>query len=122
MIQMELWQLIVAVITLICTVIGGFWAVGAVVVGQFNRRLEERFAGQDKSRAEGREQWERRFTLIEKDIANHAKDLQNFRLKVSEEYWRREDAIRQEVVLHAKIDALAAKIDNLVLRQQVGQA
>jgi hypothetical protein len=29
------------------------------------------------------------------------------------QYMRREDAIRQEVVIHAKLDALAVKIDAL---------
>jgi demethoxyubiquinone hydroxylase (CLK1/Coq7/Cat5 family) len=116
MLQVELWQVIVFLVGVLTSVLAGGFVLIRLLMQQFDKRLAERFDSQEKARAEAAEHWNQRFAKLENDDRTHREELQAFRLKVSEEYWRREDAIRQEVVLHAKIDALAAKIDNLALR------
>lgn len=44
------------------------------------------------------------------------RELLNLRAELPDKYVRREDAIREQVVISAKLDALAAKFDNIVLR------
>lgn len=41
------------------------------------------------------------------------KDILTLRLELARDYVRREDAIREQVVINAKLDALNAKIDGL---------
>lgn len=48
-----------------------------------------------------------------KDVHRIDIDIANLRTNMHAEFVRREDAIRQEVVVGAKLDALAAKIDTL---------
>lgn len=67
---------------------------------------------------------DRRFSALEK--ANEAearewqrveRELLDLKANLPMEYVRREDAIRQEVVINAKLDALAEKIDYLRRRE-----
>lgn len=58
-----------------------------------------------------------------KQLEEHGKDLRRLdrgllelRAELPEKYVRREDAIREQVVINAKLDALAAKIDVLAQR------
>lgn len=44
------------------------------------------------------------------------KEILKLRGEIVREYVRRDDAIREQVVINAKLDALAAKIENLRLR------
>jgi len=48
------------------------------------------------------------------------RDVLMLRTEMHAEFVRREDAIRQEVVINAKLDALASKIENLTLRSRNG--
>jgi len=115
-VQLELWHILVAVASFAATFASGIFLFGKFIMRQLDARLDDRFSAQEQVRTEASEHWQQRFEKLEQEDREHRDQLQQFRLKVSEEYWRREDAIRQEVVLHAKIDALAAKIDNLALR------
>ncbi len=44
------------------------------------------------------------------------KDILTLRLELARDYVRREDAIREQVVINAKLDALNAKIDTMNAR------
>lgn len=68
-----------------------------------------------------------RFDLFSQTLAGQAseihridKDVLTLRTEMHAEFVRREDAIRQEVVINAKLDSLAAKFDNLTLRSRNG--
>ncbi len=115
-IQLDLWVLILGLFGIASSFGGGIFLFGKFLTKQMDTRLSDRFQLQEETRTEASTLWTRRFELLERENREHREQLLQFRLQVSEEYWRREDAIRQEVVLHAKIDALAAKIDNLALR------
>lgn len=44
------------------------------------------------------------------------REIMELRAELPLEYMRKEDAIRQEIVIHAKLDALASKMDELMVK------
>lgn len=87
----ELWQLI----TLALTIGGIFTGLGKVLLAQFEQRMTERF----KALKDDSEKWqalEREFLI--------------FRADLPKEYVRREDYIRGQSVIEAKLDAISSEL------------
>jgi hypothetical protein len=117
-IQVSLYEVAVLAFSLIAAMGAvGKW-ISNVILIQFEKRLADHFTSQEQSRAEATRHWDARFQRIEDEHRRSESELQRFKLKVAEEYWRREDAVREAVTLDAKMDALAGKIDNVILRLQ----
>lgn len=108
-VQLELWQLL--------TTLGAFFgfvlAAGRVLFNQIDRRLTERFAIQDAAQAEAKGAWERAFA----DIAALEREFLRHQAELPLQYVRREDYVRNQTVIEAKIDAVALHIQNLQLRE-----
>lgn len=105
--------------------IAGAWALLKVVLSQLKRGLSERFAVLEAARAEASANWQATFERTVRDHEAEAKqwrrvesDLNALRIELPKEYVRREDHIRFETVINAKLDTLAARIDLLVERQR----
>lgn len=98
-IQVEFWQ-IIAVFGAMVTCTFGF---GRLLLTQFERRLTERFASLEKQGDE----WQR----LERDWLSFKADLPI-------QYVRREDYVRNQTVIEAKIDAIAMRLENWQLRGQ----
>jgi hypothetical protein len=120
MIQVENWQFFVFVAGQVVMLITAAWTLGKVIVGQFSLRLDERQEAQDKLRTVREQTLDTRFTSLENSIKQEGdgwrtveRDLLHLKADLPIQYTRREDTIRQEVVIHAKLDALASKIDAL---------
>jgi hypothetical protein len=107
-IQVNFWDLVMLLL-------GFFAAVAAThkfLFSQFEKRLSERFTSQD-SKLSGLEesakqdvgQWQR----VERELLNLKADLPLH-------YVRREDYIRGQSVIEAKLDGLALKMENVVLK------
>lgn len=117
--QLELWHLVL----LALSILGGYWTLTKIIAGQFQRGLDERFKVLEQARSEnhlqtskrldglettGREdgvQWqrvEREFLRMQADMPLH--------------YVRREDYIRGQSVIEAKLDGLGTKLENAQLR------
>lgn len=111
--------ILAAVVTVIGTVAGGYWALTRLAVGQFNKALDERFQAQEKARIEGRRQSDERLQRMEINTQRLERELLELRAELPREYVRREDDIRRETVTNAKLDALAAKIDLVAERQSL---
>lgn len=117
--QLELWHLVL----LALSVLGGYWALTKIIAAQFQRGLDERFSAQDKAleanhralagRLDGIEavgrsdaaQWQR----VERELLKMQADMPLH-------YVRREDYIRGQSVIEAKIDALGSKLETAQLR------
>lgn len=119
-IQIDFWQLAGMAGAVIVTLCAAGWALIKVIVNQFTLRLDERFQGQDELRAQREKVLDERFKALEKAIKAEGdgwrtveRELLELKAALPIQYLRREDAIRQEVVIHSKLDALAAKIDAL---------
>ncbi len=91
----QFWRALAA-ITAVISLWGGllFWAVRAL--------LDSRLKNLD-----GQE------VRTEHNLLRIEKALLHLRAELPLEYVRKEDAIRQEVTFHAKLDALAVKLDQL---------
>lgn len=92
---------------------GVVWAFGKVLVGQFDRRLDERFATQEAARKEAKEHWELRFNQLESLTRKTEQDVQTLRAELPAEYVRREDWIRFSVAIDHKIDTIHRVLDGI---------
>ena len=99
--EVDFWHLV----SIAFTLIGCAWTGARVLGAQIEKRLAERFA-----------QEERAIGKVEQTAAALEKAFYALKAEIPREYVRREDYIRGQSVVEAKIDALALKIENLVLR------
>jgi len=81
---------------LLLTLLGALVGIGKWLLGQFGQRMDERFS----LLAEDAKAWR------QQEIK-----LMELRSHVSENYVRREDWVRSQSVVEAKLDALAAKLE-----------
>ena len=119
-IQVNFWDLANMTGAIILALIAAGWALVSIIVSQFTKRLDERFTGQEELRKQREAALDIRFKALEKFIGDEGdgwrkveRELLELKAALPLQYLRREDAIRQEVVIHSKLDALAAKIDAL---------
>lgn len=102
--ELSLWQLISLLLAFFGCVAGFF----KLLLARFDEQLAARFASQDAQLAQMREearQWQR----VERDLLA-------LRAELPERYVRREDYIRGQSVLEAKLDALALKLENVQIK------
>ncbi|QPF74225.1 hypothetical protein G8A07_15730 [Roseateles sp. DAIF2] len=100
-VQFEVWQLLSLAITLI----GAFGAVFKLLLVQHQRHQDRRFDSIEASAEKEAGQWqavERELLLLKAELPLN--------------YVRREDYIRGQSVIEAKLDGLATKIENAQLR------
>lgn len=113
--QVDMWQFIGLQGALIAALGGLLLKVGHVLLGQFlrqfERRLDDRFAAQDKTTSEAKEHWEARFNDLERGQRVLERQQNAIREEMLRDYTRREDTIRDQTVTQAKLDALGAKIE-----------
>jgi hypothetical protein len=118
-IQLELWHLILLLIAFF----GFVGGVGHLLLAQIDKRLDERFMGQEKLRKEGQQIWQKAFDdhmaaeLQEKESL-HAleKDFLRFQGELPLHYIRREDYIRNQTIIESKLDGLALRLENIQLK------
>lgn len=92
---------------------GAVWAFGKVLVGQFDKRLDERFAAQEITRTEAKAHWELRFNQLDALSRKTEQDVQTLRAELPAEYVRREDWIRFSVAIDHKIDTIHRVLDGI---------
>ena len=81
---------------------GGLIGIIKWLLDRYQAHIDRRFASLEKANEAEAKEWQR----VERELMGLKADL-------PVQYLRKEDAIRQEVVINAKLDALAAKIDLL---------
>ncbi len=106
-------ELFLGIAGFVCALAGGYWALARLVVAQFEKRLDERFATQETARREGRKAWEERFSSLDTNQRALDRDLLKLKADLPNEYVRREDWVRFGAVIEAKIDRLDTKVDML---------
>src|SRR3990167_1950592 len=104
--QLDLWQLITLLGGMSAFFIGSIAAMSKMMVGQFEKHLDDRFAAQEELRREGRAKSEQRFDRLEQANIDREREMLKLRAELPVHYVRREDAIRAETVINAKLDAL----------------
>lgn len=112
----------------IFTIIGAFAAVigvaGKVFLAQFNATMNERFRSMEQARTQASEMWGQRFDKLEQasndereQMRKVEKDLLQLRAELPERYVRREDWVRSQSIVEGKIDGLALRIENILLKR-----
>jgi hypothetical protein len=113
-------ELIASLVAAVLAIVAGFWAVLVFAGKQFEAKLDVRFENQEKLRTEGRKAYEDRLHQVEKNLRDSDHRFLKFLADLPREYMRREDHIRFETVITAKLDALNAEIRLLAERQSKG--
>jgi len=117
--QVDFWQLVL----LLLAFFAACAAAGKLLLSQTQRHLDERFKAQDEARTTNHDQLSKRLDGIE--VANREesnqwqrveRDLLKFQAELPVHYVRREDYIRGQSVIEAKLDGLATKLENAQLR------
>ena len=98
MVEFSLWQLISILISFFGCVAGA----GKILLSQIDKRLDERFETV-RTDAQNWSTVERQLYKLQAELPLH--------------YVRREDYIRNQTVIEAKLDAVALKIENYHLRK-----
>ncbi|MEO8120069.1 MAG: hypothetical protein ABI606_12205 [Rhodoferax sp.] len=103
--------------------LGAFWTLAKVIANQQERYLDARFKAQEVSLGVNHAQLSKRLDNIEtlnREETSQWRRIEHDLLRMQAElplhYVRREDYIRGQSVLEAKIDGLGGKIENAQLR------
>lgn len=104
MLQIEFWQLVGFGFTLL----SGFFAIivgaGKMISGQFEKRLDARFENLESARRK------------EVDlVARLEREMLEMKAELPTQYVRREDYVRGQSVVEAKLDALASKLESVLI-------
>ena len=113
-VQIEFWQLI----TLLLAFLGFLFAAGRLLLSQIDRRLNDRFETIEKAREEGQATWRQTFTQhLEEErretdlMRSIEREFLRFQAELPLQYVRREDYVRGQSVIEAKLDALYNKLE-----------
>lgn len=125
LIQIELWQLISLGVSLGISVVAFAAGFGKILLDQGEKRQNERFAAHSAALDLGIKTVHDTLTrhieaerITADQIQALERDFLQWRAELPVQYVRREDYIRNQTVIEAKLDALAIKIENLQLRSQ----
>lgn len=121
--SIDAWQLLGLFGSLLTAFTVVMFTAGKLLIGQFDRRLTERFTAQDVARKESQKHWDTKFTGMENAAAAEAKEWQRIerdillmKAELPNQYVRRDDYIRNQSVIESKIDGLAIRIENAILK------
>lgn len=128
-INLEVWQLLTFMIGLLLSFFGAVFAGGKLLLSQAEKRLDERFAAQNEQRQANQKHLDTKFAALDAKFAalelaaaNEAKewrklerDLMDLKADLPLNYLRREDYIRNQSTIEAKLDGLALRIENALL-------
>ena len=118
-VQVEFWQLVGLLLGFLATCAAG----GKLLLSQTKTHIDEKFIAQEKARVTGHEQLAKRLDGIESANREEAqqwqrveRELLRFQADVGLQYVRREDYIRGQSIIEAKLDGLGTKLENAQLR------
>lgn len=103
-IELELWHLFLMFFSFV-TFAGAF---GKILLAQIEKRLDERFTVRDANQAAVQSEWRGLFSKLEEASRMLERDFHQFQVRLPEQYVRRDDYIRGQTVIEAKLDALAS--------------
>lgn len=119
LIEVDFWNLVLLLVAFIGFVSGA----GKVLLRQIDKRLEGRFEAMEESRKESQQHWDKRFSELSEQNRREAdgwqqleRDFLKFQAALPIEYVRRDDYIRGQSVIEAKLDALASKLEVVQLK------
>ena len=101
------WQLF----GIVAFLLAGLGGMGKLLLAQIEKRLDTRFAGMEQSREAAAAQWRTSFATLDQMARGNEQRITQLLIDLPLQYQRREDAIRQEVAIIHRLDALSTKVD-----------
>ncbi|MDU8925441.1 hypothetical protein RYD26_11095 [Pasteurellaceae bacterium LIM206] len=111
MTEVSTWQVITFFVSLVITIIGMLIGFGKILLAQFESKLNEKFKFTESQYQQLHQDIKEARRLSE--AANNI--VMELKIKMPEDYQRREDAIRSESVNSARYDAINEKLDKVIL-------
>ena len=119
-VELEFWHLV----TLLLSFFGAVAAFGKVLLDQVEKRLAERFKSQDEARESGAmllrqtlQQHIDQEKMTGQQIQNLEREFLQWKAEMPVQYVRREDYVRGQSVIEAKLDALYSKLEVLQMKE-----
>ncbi|OBY87560.1 hypothetical protein A6723_006670 [Pseudomonas sp. AU11447] len=110
-------------VTLLGAFAGIVVALVKLLLWQFEKRLSEKFAAQDEARREASKHWEDNFAKVlerqdkgEEAVQQLERAFLNFKADLPFKYVGREDWARGHSIIEAKLDGLALRYENILLK------
>lgn len=100
-VQVEFWQLLTFLAALLLAFFGAAAAVAKLVLGQNEKRLDERFATLEASRAESQKHWNEQFAGIDHELQDHGERI------------ARMEAAAEKSPTHDDLSGLRRRIDEV---------
>jgi hypothetical protein len=123
LINIDIWQVVGMLGACVAFAFGAMMGAGKLLLKQFEKRLDERFSAQEISRSETKKHWDEKFSMLENAAATEAKEWQRIerdilimKADMPVLYVRKEDYVRNQSIIEAKIDGLAIRIENALLK------
>lgn len=123
----DIWQLLSAFGAVLGVFLTVLFATGRLLIQQFEKRLDARFVVQEKAQKDAQNHMDARFSGLDQSMARGndewlriERELMQLKAELPNNYVRREDYIRHQSVIESKIDGLAVKIENAILRGDRG--
>lgn len=114
---------IAQIVSVVLFVLGVVWGLLKIMGKQYERGLDKRFEAMELARAQADKHWNAKFAELGRAIqleGDEVKRLEReflmFQRDLPLHYVRREDYIRNQTVIEAKLDALAMRMENLQLK------
>ena len=111
------------VLMLLLAWLGFMAAAGRILLGQIDRRLDGRFQAIEEARRGGQAHWDKQFASLAEQNRVEAqgwqgleRDFLNWKAEMPIQYVRREDYVRNQTVIEAKLDGLRLSIENQYLK------
>lgn len=117
-VQVDTWDLIKFLVGLLIAFMGCLFAFGKLLGGQIDKRLDEKFKAQEEARKVGSAALLDRINLhiaegeaTATQVSNLERDFLKWQAELPLHYVRREDYVRGQTVIEAKLDALYNKLE-----------
>lgn len=112
-IQVDLWHLLTALSGFLLFFLGIVGFLGRLLVKQFKEHVDSKFSSMETARVAASEHWDKKFAELDAATRNLKTDFLEWKADLPEKFQRREDAIRQEVGIIARLDGLSLQIDKI---------
>lgn len=123
-VQIAFWDLVMLLLGFFAACAGA----GKVLLHMHEKHLDQRLETLESARKENHNQLAARLDGIEASNREEAtqwqrveRELMTFKADLPLHYVRREDQVRRDSIVEAKLDGLATKIENFMLRSQLNK-
>jgi len=127
MLTVDSWQLLEVSGSLLGVLISIILLAVKLLIGQFENRLNEKFSTIEEKRKTEQKYLDNQFQALEQARIDETKswqhierDIMQMKVDLPNTYVRRDDYIRNQSVIESKIDGLAIRIENALLRNNNG--